>query len=204
MTRRRVALVGAASLALALLYSGAGRAQIKAPGAHPHYTVAVDPHFVVQYADREGSDKLGLGFGARAYIPFVHNGPVPQINNDIGMSFGADMTFFGGDEVCRRRGVTFYASDCSAMNVWLPATGEWNFFLTPIVSVFLDLGLAFQYEKWSFQGLCGSTPCKQSESDFDVEFASWVGARFRIFGDRAGLVVRLGWPYAAAGATILF
>ena len=89
-------------------------------------------------------------------------------------------------------------------SLWLPATAEWNFFLTPVVSVFLDLGLALQWEKWSFEGLCNNAPCSETETNLDVEAVSWVGARFRIFGDRVGLVARLGWPYAAAGATVLF
>ena len=120
MTRFLPAL--AASLA-ALLGAGTAAAQIKEPGQHPMYTVEVEPHVLMQYGDRATGDQ-GLGFGARGSIPFVHNGPVPSINNNIGASFGMDFAFFGGDEVCRRRGVAFFAEQCSAWGMWLPATAQ--------------------------------------------------------------------------------
>lgn len=202
MTRLLSAL--AASFAV-LAVSGAAAAQIKEPGQHPMYTVEIDPQLVVQYGDRATGDQ-GLGFGLRAAIPFVHNGPVPTINNNIGISFGADVAFFGGDEVCRRRGVQFFADDCSAYNFWFPATAQWNFFLTPIVSVFGEFGLALQYQHWSFDGLCGNggNRCSATESNTDVEPTAFVGGRFLIFGRRAGLTARLGWPYLAVGAAMLF
>jgi hypothetical protein len=193
-----------AALLVALLFSGAAVAQIKEPGQHPMYTVEVDPHLLVQYGDRATGDQ-GLGFGLRVAIPFVHNGPVPSINNNIGATLGFDMAFFGGDEVCRRRGVGFFADDCSAWNLWLPATAQWNFFLTPIVSVYGELGLALQYQHWTFDGVCpDGARCTAGESNTDVEPTGFVGGRFLIFGRRAGLTVRLGWPYMAVGGAFLF
>lgn len=186
-----------------LLLSGAAAAQIKEPGQHPMYSVELEPHLLLQYGDRATGDQ-GLGFGLRATIPFMHNGPVPSINNNLGLSFGADVAFFGGDEICRRRGVQFFAEDCSAWNLWFPATAQWNFFLTPVVSVFGELGLAIQHQRWSFQGSCGDGPCNASEANTDVEPTAFVGGRFLVFSRRAGLTVRLGWPYLSVGATMLF
>jgi hypothetical protein len=203
ISRLRALIVGIALLGALLSSSSPAGAQIKQPGAHPPYVVEIDAHVLLQYGDRLTGHQ-GIGLGARAMVPFVHNGPVPQINNDIGISFGADLAFFGGDEECRRRGVSFYASDCSAFNLWFPAAAEWNFYLTPVVSVFIDLGLALQYQSWSFEGLCNNAPCNDHESNLDVEFVSFVGGRFRIFGDRAGLIVRLGWPYVSVGASFAF
>jgi hypothetical protein len=200
MTRLLPAL--AASLAT-WLFSGVAEAQIKEPGQHPMYSVEIDPHLLFQYGDR-ATDDQGLGLGVRASIPFVHNGPVPSINNNIGLSFGADLAFFGGDEACRRRGVQFYADDCSAWNLWFPATAQWNFFLTPVVSVFGELGVAIQYQHWSFEGSCSDGPCSATEANTDVEPTAFVGGRFLVFGRRAGLTVRLGWPYMSVGGVMLF
>lgn len=187
-----------------VLVSGAAAAQIKEPGQHPMYMLELDPHLLFQYGDRATGDQ-GLGFGVRATIPFVHNGPVPSINNNIGVSFGADFAFFGGDEVCRRRGVQFFAEDCSAWNVWLPATAHWSFFLTPVISVFGELGLALQHQRWSFEGTCpDGARCSAGEANTDVEPTAFLGGRFLVFGRRAGLTARLGWPYMSVGATMLF
>jgi hypothetical protein len=187
----------------ALLLSGLAGAQIKEPGQHPMYSVEIDPHLLFQYGDR-ATGKQGLGLGVRASIPFVHNGPVPSINNNIGLSFGADLAFFGGDEICRRRGVQFFADDCSAWNLWFPATAQWNFFLTPVVSVFGELGIAIQHQRWSFEGSCSDGPCSASEANTDVEPTAFAGGRFLVFGRRAGLTVRLGWPYMSVGGVMLF
>ena len=202
MNRTQVAFAGIV-VAFALSLARTSAAQVKEPGAHPKYMFGIDPHLILQYGDRPAG-AAGFGVGARAMIPFVHNGPVPQINNDIGISFGIDFTYFGKDDVCRRRGVNFYAEDCNAQNLWFPAAAEWNFYLTRVVSVFVDLGLGLQYERFSFEGLCNNSPCSETESNVDVEFMSWIGGRFRIFGDRAGLVARVGWPYFAAGGFIQF
>jgi hypothetical protein len=201
MTRPLTAL---AALSFASLLAAPAAAQIKEPGQHPMYTVEIDPHLLVQYGDRATGDQ-GLGFGLRGVVPFVHNGPVPSINNNIGASVGVDVAFFGDDDRCRRRGFGVFVQDCSAWNLWVPATAQWNFFLTPIVSVYAELGLALQYQHWSFQGLCsGGAPCSGSDSNTDVEPTAFVGGRFLIFSRRAGLTVRLGWPYMAVGAAMLF
>jgi hypothetical protein len=200
MTRLLPAMALAGCFAL---FSGVAAAQIKEPGQHPMYMVELEPHLLVQYADRSSGNQ-GLGFGARASIPFVHNGPVPSINNNIGISFGADFAFFGGDEICRRRGVQFFAEDCSVWNLWLPATAQWNFFLTPVVSVFGEVGIAFQHVRWSFGGLCDGGPCTASEANTDIEPTAFAGGRFLVFSRRAGLTVRIGWPYLSVGAMMLF
>jgi hypothetical protein len=201
MTRLLPAIALSACFALV---SSVAAAQIKEPGQHPQYMVELDPHLLVQYGDRSTGNQ-GLGFGLRASIPFVQNGPVPSINNNIGISFGADVAFFGGDEICRRRGVQFFAQDCSAWNLWLPATAQWNFFLTPVVSVFGELGIALQHERWSFEGTCqGGARCSASEANTDVEPTAFAGGRFLVINRTAGLTVRIGWPYLSVGGTMLF
>lgn len=187
-----------------LLFAAESRAEnsiIKHPGQHFNYGVELEPHLVGQY-ERTPYTNGGFGLGARASIPFVHNGPVPQINNNIGMSFGIDWVHFGTDTLCDRgRGwVDFYTDSCTATDLWFPVTAQWNFFLTPIISVFGELGLSGHYTHWSYDGYCNGLACSSSSSHFDFfEPVFWAGGRF-MFSRQVGLIVRLGWPYISVGA----
>lgn len=199
------ALIPLFAMCAVVFLSGSAGAQIKEPGAHPRYGVELDPHLLLQHDQSPFRDE-GFGLGLRASIPFVHNGPIPQINNNIGISLGADFAFFGDDDVCRRRsGVAFFADECSGTNLWFPVTAQWNFFFTPVISVFAEAGLAIQYESWAWEGLCedGRGRCEADDTDVDpAEFVVWGGGRF-LFSERAGMTVRLGWPYISVGATFL-
>jgi hypothetical protein len=148
----------------------------------------------------------GLGVGVRFSVPFVHNGPISTINNNIGMSFGLDFVSFGYDGQCNGRGnPDFYTSDCSATELWFPVTAQWNFFLTKIISVFGELGLSAHYARWNYEGPCNSGgDCRFHASYLNLfEPVLWGGGRF-LFSRNAGLTVRLGWPYISVGASILF
>ncbi|HEY3500538.1 MAG TPA: hypothetical protein VGK73_37855 [Polyangiaceae bacterium] len=190
--------------ALVWSISGTAAAQIKQPGAHYRYGVELDPHVLLQHSDQPIGDE-GYGFGLHVGIPFMHNGPIPSINNSIGIKVGIDFAFFGDEDVCRRRGAEFFVEDCDSMNVWIPVTAQWNFYFSKVVSVFAEPGLAFQYESWSLEGTCaGGGDCSQENSDVDpIEPTFWVGGRF-LFADRFGLTVRLGYPSMMIGGSILF
>jgi len=202
----RVALVPWLVLLTLLACSAPAGAQIiKQPGNHPNYGFELEPHLLAQYTRTPFADD-GIGVGLRASIPFVHNGPVPKINNNIGISFGMDFVHFGYDGVCNGRGyVYFYADNCSAYELWFPVTGQWNFFLTPVISVFGEFGLAARYSRWEYTGVCvNGGACDAHASNLDLfEPVLWGGGRF-LFAKSAGLIVRLGWPYVAVGASILF
>jgi hypothetical protein len=191
-------LTGVALAAATLLVAQHGHCQIKRPGAHPHYSVELEPHVLIQHDRDWRGDDEGFGLGLRATIPLVHNGPVPQINNNIGIGFGLDWVNFDNcDEYWGN-------ADCGANFVWVPIVAQWNFFLTPVVSVFGEPGAAFMYRKWSFDGACpifDNNEC--DDGDFDpFEPVFFAGGRF-LFSDTVGLVVRLGTPYVSLGATFL-
>ena len=193
-----------------LLLAPAARAEggiIKRPGQHPNYPFELEPHLLAQY-ERTPYTSGGFGIGVRAAIPFVHNGPIPQINNNIGISFGADFVHFGTDRYCANgRGWDYYytyTDGCSATDLWFPVTGQWNFFLTPIISVFGEIGLSAHYTRWSYDGVCNGAPCSNSASHLDLfEPVFFAGGRF-MFARSVGLMVRLGWPYVSVGAAFWF
>ena len=96
MRLRLATATGVALLALALaLPSGSALAQIKQPGAHPHYETEVEPHLFLQWDNAGWWDDEGIGVGVRITIPLVHNGPIDSINNNMGVGFGFDWAHFG-------------------------------------------------------------------------------------------------------------
>ena len=196
-------LVGLSLTALALVWSGAASAQIKQPGAHPRYSLELDPHLVIQHASGPFLDDEGWGVGLRASIPFMHNGPIPQINNNIGISFGGDLAFFDDDAGCRSRENTLLGDECDGTSLWLPVTFQWNFFFTKIVGAFFEIGPAVSYWSQDWVDDCQGNPCERSASELDLlDFAVFFGGRF-LFGERVGMTVRLGYPYVSIGATFL-
>jgi hypothetical protein len=173
-------------------------AQIKSPGAHPKYSVELEPHFIIDWNDHNGpDDDEALGLGMRATIPFLDNGPISTINNNMGIGFGLDYAW--NDNACNnwRWRNRFWNDNCSWNVFYVPVVVQWNFWLTPIVSVFGEAGLAIERTHWEVDGCC-------EDSDTDLEFLFWGGGRF-LFGANSsvGAVVRLGWPYISLGIGIL-
>jgi hypothetical protein len=201
-------LLPALATAALLLFALPARAQsiIKQPGNHPDYSLELDPHLVVQYADLPYTSE-GVGIGMRFSIPFVKNGPITTINNNIGISFGFDWAHFGDDGICHGYGYQpYYPNQCHANQFWFPVAAQWNFFLTRVISVFGELGLSPHYTSWGYEGLCtnGIDTCSYHTHNLDFfEPVIWGGGRF-LFSRTAGMTVRLGWPYISVGGSILF
>ncbi len=198
--------LGAAVLALPT----AAEAQIKQPGAHPDYSVELEPHLVLDWGDDHhgyGYHDDGIGLGMRATIPFLDNGPVSSINNNMGIGFGLDWAHNGNACDYYYYGNRRYTgTDCSWDNFHLPIVVQWNFWLTPIVSVFGEAGLEISHFRWSIDDgrFCGDPRFDCSGSDTGIYPVFWGGGRF-LFGKGAkvGGVVRLGWPYVSLGVGIL-
>jgi hypothetical protein len=97
---------------------------IKNPGDHPPYRFEAEPHGLLGFGgpfDR-GHSELGAGF--RGTVIIVDNGFVKEINDSVGITFGAD--FFFGDST-----------------LFIPVGMQWNFWLTTHWSVFGEPGIGF-------------------------------------------------------------
>ncbi len=201
-----VRFVGAVSwllCGLAFLATSAAHvahAQIKSPGAHEHYAAELEPHLVYQWSDQPWWNDDGIGVGFRASIPVIQDGPVKTINNNLAISFGLDWAHFGN---CGP-----YNNDiCSANDFWVPIVVQWNFFLSDVVSVFPELGLAVQHSSLSWNGpvpggcqrVNGYNVCVGDSSHTDLQPVLWLGARFTLARSFA-LTVRLGTPSLLLGA----
>jgi hypothetical protein len=187
-------------------FSSPARAQsiIRQPGNHPDYAFEIEPHLAFQWANRFGPDD-GFGPGVRFNIPFMHNGPIKTINNNMGITFGLDITFGGGNYGCgypydRRYG------DCDVTEFWLPVAMQWNFFLTKVISVFGEPGFAIAHRRWSYPWYCNGQNqplCDNGgANDTTLEPVLWGGGRF-MFSDKVGATVRIGFPMLSAGINIL-
>lgn len=199
-------LVAAATTVVALvLVANPSAADIKSPGDHPDYSVELEPHFVFQWNETFWADD-GIGVGGRASIPLMKNGPIRTINNNIAIGFGLDWVHFGGDcfgYYFRGNRLAGPGWDCDGNQFHIPIVGQWNFFFTPVVSLFGELGFGISHATFDvpcvgdFVGpYCG----RYSDTDVNGFFA--VGPRFTV-ADSIAIVLRLGVPYMSAGVSFL-
>ncbi|HXS15970.1 MAG TPA: hypothetical protein VN764_02215 [Polyangiaceae bacterium] len=168
-----------ACCALSLVWTSAAQAEnlIKQPGQHNKYSWELEPHLYIRYGGYWGAEwghGAGVGPGIRASIPFMHNGPIKTINNNIGISFGLDTPFYfnGG------------------MAFDIPVAFQWNFYFTKIISV---IGEA---------GLLSSIWTGHDHTQF-YAFPIIQGAGRFQFG-KVGIVARVGFPSTSVGANFQF
>lgn len=97
---------------------------IKSPSEHPTYRFDAEPHGLVGFGPF-GRDFLpGVGF--RGTVILVQQGFIPNINNSVGIGFGAD----------------FFVPRRGAVAIVLPVVMQWNFWLSTHWAVFGEPGVA--------------------------------------------------------------
>jgi hypothetical protein len=138
----------------------------------------------------------------RATIPFLRNGPISTINNDMGIGFGLDWVTSGS---CNHS--VYYDRygyyDCSAYAIYVPVVLQWNFYLTDIITVYGEPGFALRYAHISWEATApGGAPVRDGSGYTDPILVFSGGAKF-MFGRTVGLNVRVGYPYFTVGASIL-
>lgn len=168
---------GLASAALLAVFQVAGSANaqsiIKQVGNHANYGVEVEPHFALGFA---GGPKFGhgngFGPGVRFSIPIVENGFVKTINNSVAISFGLDWIYYGQG-----------FGGGSYSEFVLPATMQWNFWVT---------------DNWSFFGEPGVAIDVRFNRDVRLFPAGYGGARWHA-SDNVNVVFRIGYPSTSVG-----
>jgi hypothetical protein len=210
------ALVGTALAALVTLTASPSEAAgiIKNPGQHPNYSVELEPHGLIGWRNTYWGG-TGFGLGMHAVIPFLDNGPISKINNNMGIGFGMNWVHHSGPDYWYGYcgfgpgPNRFGCGDMAANSLMFPVFVQWNFFLTDIVSVFGEAGFGLEHTWWSADyppGTCNAAifgpNCNYSVSDFGAFPYFHGGGRF-LFGDTVGLLVRIGYPYLTLGVSIL-
>ena len=186
-------------LVLMGLWSSSAAAQIRSPGSHPRYTVELEPHLVVQWANEPFWNDSGIGVGLRASIPVIESGPVTTINNSLAIGFGLDWAHFDCGPY----------DACDADGFFFPLVAQWNFFITKAISLFPELGLGIQYSVLDWDGrvpadcvrIQGVNVCDDDVDDIDVNLAFWFGARFAL-SEAIAFTLRLGTPSLLFGVSI--
>jgi hypothetical protein len=118
----------------------------------------------------------------------------------MAISFGLDWTY--ADRACGPRANPWNES-CELNSFWFPVTLQWNFYLTDIISVFGEPGLAVVHYRWDTWDRCWAPGyCDPNGHDTELRPVFAGGARF-LFSDHIGAVVRLGYPSITAGITFL-
>jgi hypothetical protein len=198
-------VLGAASLVatLSLVVTPAeAQSIIKNPGDHPDYSVELEPHGLLMWGHHNFGD-AGWGLGMHAVIPFLDNGPISKINNNMGIGFGLDWAHFDEDGCWWGWGGPRFANpywDCSGNSFLFPVYLQWNFFLTPIISVFGEPGFGIVHDTWDADPCPLAGGCDASDTDPILYFEG--GARF-LFGETVGLTVRIGYPMLTVGVSFL-
>jgi hypothetical protein len=175
----------------------------KNPGEHPHYSVELEPHLVLDWAGAPGPDSEGFGAGFRASIPIFHNGPINNINNNMAITFGFDWSRASRPCGAWRDARMGWTDDCDIDSFWFPVALQWNFFLTDVISVFGEPGLAIVHYRWDRWQRCWAPGyCDADGSDTRLRPVLWGGARFLV-SNNIGITVRLGYPSITAGVSFL-
>lgn len=177
---------------------------IRQPGQHPQYEWELEPHLALDWDGHHQLDN-GFGPGVHAAIPFMHQGPISTINNNMAIKFGFDLMFHDCDNHYWNRW-DGYNYDCSATSIMFPVALQWNFYITDIITVYGEPGIALRHYWWSADfrsGNCPGNVCTWKDSETYMLPYFGAGAKF-MFGRTAGLNVRLGYPQVTIGASLLF
>jgi hypothetical protein len=200
---KTLALVAGLSASLLAAFPARAESIIRQPGQHPRYWVEAEPHLVFGWTDPPGVHTPGdeaYGLGARFSIPIV-DGLIHSINDSAAIGFGGDfLHYYSGRHYAGRctrsvpgRAGTSVCVETSADGGYanmlvFPVVFQWNFWLTDVISVFGEPGLALTWDK--NEGL-----------DFSP-LVIWGGARFQV-ADSVAITLRLGVPTISAGASFL-
>ncbi|MFZ5892121.1 MAG: hypothetical protein ACOY0T_13780 [Myxococcota bacterium] len=173
-------------------------AQIKEPGRHPMYSVELEPHLVIHWDRGWHTRGTGAGPGLRVSIPIVKSGPIPQINNSLAIGLGADWAYFSACD-----GQPNSAS-CHVSEFWFPVVAQWNFYFTPVISVFGEVGGALVSRRFGYDRGCPAIDAADCRyNTFDVfEPLFYGGGRFQ-FSQTVGMILRVGSPSFTIGANFL-
>jgi len=200
----RARLLAGLAAAACVGASTAARAQstIERPGDHVPYSVELEPHLAFGVSDPPGAGaQSGFGAGVRASFELAHNGFVGSINDSVAIGVGADFLHYSGDDAplagaCRRfvpgpagTNVCVEVTQTGGRSnyMFLPVVLQWNFWLAPRWSVFVEPGLSLY---WLDYGTLGASP------------AFYFGGRAHVT-DRITITLRIGYPTFTLGASFL-
>jgi hypothetical protein len=110
-----------------------------------------------------------FGAGGRIEVPLARNGIIEGVDDEIALSVGAEVYYF-------------YSSSFPGVGVTPILAVQWNFFVSPAISLFPELGVAFLFGPGR-------------DRYWGTFIAPYVGLGVRFhFTDRNAVLVRASWP----------
>lgn len=161
--------------------SGMRRANYLLDASDQRRPFRLDVHAVIPYGYLYGG-YFPIGVGATFYVPIVHNGFIPPVNDEFGIDFGADAIFYPG-----------YNSGFFA--AWLPVAVLWTFHFTPSFAAYVKLG--FQLGIWPGSNYYGPGGLIYA-SPISAVGLNWM------FGKNVGLRLEAGYPAVKLGIIFAF
>lgn len=111
----------------------------------------------------------GVGGGGRVEFPLARNGIIEGVDDELALSVGAELYFF-------------YAPGAVGIGVFPMLALQWNFYLSNVVSIFPELGLAFLFGP-------------SRDRYWGAFIAPYLGLGLRLhFTARNAVLFRVGWP----------
>ncbi len=117
-----------------------------------------------------------LGVSARFYIPILHDGFIPPVNDSFGIEFGGDVAAYTGPN-----GLFFLG---------IPAEARWDFHFLPQFQAYVKAGLGL--------GIVGG-----SGGYAGLYFTTGLGIIW-FFAEKFSLRVEAGYPWLKVGIGIAF
>jgi hypothetical protein len=156
------------------------------PGGLMDQSLKLRPHMLSFFAGLHYGYLGGYGFpltiGGRYYIPLVHEGFIPSLNDEFGLEFGLDLNIMFLS--------SFYAkSESTVFGFGVPVDAMWDFHFTPNFDAYAKLGLVLG-------NVFGSS--LYGYGGFWWTIRSAVGLRYKLT-DTMYFRAEVGWPAIIAG-----
>jgi len=147
---------------------------VESDTGHPKYLVEVEAHLAGETLQPNARTSRGAGPGVWANVVVLREGIIPGVDDDIAVGTGLDWIGTSKD------------ANGNVSHFILPIVAQWNFWVIPDLSLFLEPGVSFTFGAGTHfrPGL-------------------YAGARFRVWRS-IHVIGRLGIPDATLGASILF
>lgn len=156
---------------------------IRQANDHPDYHIEIEPHGILAWPDWYGGfgyyGFFGIGGGARFSVPICKNCFIPKINNNVAISFGADLAIFP------------FGPGYAPSYLYLPVAIQWNFFVSHKWSIGPEVGFTPVIGVFYDYGACDRAGAFCHNWYFAPSF--WAVGRYQ-FNDHVSLTMRVGYP----------
>lgn len=148
----------------------ADAAHVERPGHHTDYLIEVEAHGLVSTTDPPSSlAGRGVGVGGRVMVSVLGKGVLPGLNDSLAVGAGGD-----------------WVASSSDPHTWIPVVAQYNLWLVPRFSLFLEPGVAFMVGSGRF-----------------IRPAVSIGGRYEV-AKRIAIIARAGLPLATVGLSYLW